>query len=152
MNIQGMPSVIPLTSPPRPIRVLVVDDSAPVVESIRRFLAIRREVTVVATALSGSGAIKACAQHRPDLVVMDVHMPEMDGLKTAATLRRKFPEVHIILISVDQSEDLRIDCLHHGADSFLPKIGLPRSLLAEIRRLFPQVPGSTPPFASKAQD
>lgn len=119
------------------IRVLVVDDSAAVVSAIRQFLAAQPGVTVAATALGGRDAIEACRQHQPDLVVMDVHMPELDGLKSAAKIRTEFPNIRILLISVDQGGDLHAVCLRHGADGFLPKIGLQRTLMAEIQRLLP---------------
>jgi len=124
-------------SPGQPIRVLVVDDSAAVVGSIRQFLAAQTGVTVVATAHGGRAAIETCRQDQPDLVVMDVHMPELDGLKSAARIRREFPNIRIILISVDQGVELQAACLKHGADGFLPKIGLQRTLMTEIRRLVP---------------
>ena len=141
-----MPDAIPPINAPAPVRVLVADDSSAVVTGIRRFLAARRGVAVVAAAVDGHDAIEKCRQHQPDIVVMDVHMPALDGLKAAASLRREFPAIRIILISVDQGEQLRADSLKHGADAFLPKIGLQHNLMNEIRRLFPHVPGSTPPF------
>src|SRR5258708_9177878 len=125
------------TDPLPPIRVLVVDDSAAVVGGIRQFLAAQRGVSVVATALGGRDAIETCRLHQPDLVVMDVHMPELDGLKSTARIRREFPHMRIILISVDQGEELHATCLKHGADGFLPKIGLQRNLMANINRLLP---------------
>lgn len=132
-----MPEARPSVPSDAGLHILVVDDSATVAAGIRQFLSAQKDVTEVITALDGRAAIEACHQSRPDLVVMDVHMPELDGLKTTTRIRREYPEMRIVLISVDQGADLQADCLHSGADAFLPKIGLQRNLMAEIDRLFP---------------
>lgn len=120
----------------QPIRILVVDDKLAVVDGIRRFLARQPDVLVVDSAMNGIDAIDKVAQHKPDLVLMDVHLPEMNGLEAAAGMRSRFPKIRIIMISIDQDAELRADCLQHGADSFLPKIGLQRMLMLEIKSLF----------------
>lgn len=121
----------------RTIRTIVVDDKPAVVDGIRRFFARQAGVAVVAVALNGRDAIDQVAHDQPDLVVMDVHMPEISGLDAADILRRRFPELRIIMISIEQGAALRRECLRHGADRFLSKIGLHRTLLPEIRQLFP---------------
>ncbi len=139
-----MPDAVPVAASPPAIRVLVVDDSVAVVGGIRQFLAAQAGVTVVATALGGRAAIEMCRQHQPDLVVMDVHMPELDGLISAEWIRREFPNVRINLIGVDHGREVHTACLKHGADGFLPKIGLQRNLMANIRRLFPRAATPVP--------
>jgi len=121
----------------RRIRTVLVDDSPAVVAGIGRFLATQPGVAVVGVALNASDAIERVAENQPDLVVMDVYMPEMSGLEAAAILRRRFPELRIILISIDQGAQLQRECLRHGADRYLSKIGLHRTLLPELRQLFP---------------
>lgn len=121
----------------RTIRTIVVDDKPAVVDGIRRFFALQGGVTVVAVAMNGREAIDKVAQNQPDLVVMDLHMPEMNGFEVAADMHRRFPNVRIIMISVEQGAHIQGECLRHGADRFLPKIGLHRTLMPEIRHLFP---------------
>lgn len=119
------------------IRTIVVDDKPTVVDGIRQCLAAQTGVTVVAVALNARDAIDQVEQHQPDLLVMDVHMPELSGLNAANILHGRFPELRIILISIEQGAELQRECLRHGADRFLPKIGLHRTLGPEIRQLFP---------------
>lgn len=96
---------------------------------------------VVASAGDGRAAVEQFVKHRPDLVIMDVNMPQMSGLEAAAEMRRLAPEVRIIMVSIHQDAQTEADSLQRGADSFLPKIGLQRRLLPEIAGLFPRLAG-----------
>jgi DNA-binding NarL/FixJ family response regulator len=124
-----------------PIRILVVDDSSAVVNGICQLLAKVTAVTVVATAGDGRAAVEQVAKHRPDLVVMDVYMPKMNGLEAAREIRCICPGVRIIMTSVHQDAQTKADCLQHGADSFVPNIGMQRQLLCEAEHLFPELAG-----------
>jgi DNA-binding NarL/FixJ family response regulator len=121
----------------QPIRILVVDDKPAVVEGLCRLFSKQKALAVVASASNGNDAIKELTLHKPDLVVMDLHMTERNGCEAAASMRRQFPAIRIIIMSIDEDAQVRRDCLQNGADSFLPKIGLQRTLMPEIKRLFP---------------
>ncbi len=137
MHPAGVAPPLIKTAPIQPIRILVVDDKPAVVDGICRLFAKHRAVEVVASASNGNEAIEKLAHHEVDLVVMDVHMPEKNGRKTAAGMRLEFPKIRIIMTSIDEDVQVRKECLQNGADSFLPKIGLQRLLMPEIKRLFP---------------
>ncbi len=116
----------------------MVDDKPAVIAGIRRLFAKQLSILVVGSAKSGSDAVEKVLHDQPDLVVMDVYMPNMDGLQAAAGMRRQNPEIRIIMTSIDDGADIKTRCLESGADSFLAKIGLQRSLMPEIKRLFPE--------------
>jgi DNA-binding NarL/FixJ family response regulator len=122
----------------RPIRVLLVDDSPAFLEALREFLRPRSGIMVVATAEDGQAGLEQFARHRPDLVILDVVMPRMNGVEAAAHMRRLAPQVRIIMVSVHEDPETEAESLRH-ADSFLPKTGLQRRLWGEIRRLFPHL-------------
>lgn len=113
-----------------------MDDSARVVEGVRRFLGRHPQFTV-GTACSGPQALAMVAQLESDLVLIDLHMPGIDGFATATLVRERHPLVRIIMMSMKQDARVQAECVRRGADGFLPKIGLQRKLLAEIQRLFP---------------
>lgn len=138
-------------SPPS-LRITVVDDSDAVVAGICQFLITQPGMTVVATALSGPLAIAACRLHESDLVLLDVNMPEMNGLETAKLLHQAHPALPILLISVDDGESLASDSADLGVCGFLSKIGLQRTLLPTIRKLFPDREfHSVPPWGTSSK-
>jgi DNA-binding NarL/FixJ family response regulator len=114
--------------------------------SLSDFLGRHGALTVVGGAGDGYRAVEGVAEHRPDLVIMDVSMPRMNGLEAAAEIRRLAPAVRIILVSIHQDAQTQAESLQHGADGFVPKIGIQRRLLPEIERHFPQLkPGAWTP-------
>ena len=121
-----------------------MDDNPAVLDGLRRLLSPQVGLTVVAVAGDGREALAQVANHQPDLVVMDIRLPGLGGLDAAAEMRRRFPQVRIVMISVQEDTHLLRECLRCGADLFLPKIGLQRTLLPEIRQLF----ADGPPHAS----
>lgn len=132
-----MTDTVLASQPHRSLRALIVDDSPSISPGIRQFLLIQPGIHTVTTAMAGREAINTCRHSPPDLMVMDIRMPELDGMKCATRIRRELPHVRILLTNVDQGADLESECQRIGADSFLPKIGLQRNLMNEIHRLFP---------------
>ena len=82
----------------RPIRVLVADDDRPFLNSLRELVDRQPELEVVATAVDGLQAIELAEDLEPDAVVLDLHMPLLDGVSTAARLRRDYPSICLIEI------------------------------------------------------
>lgn len=117
------------------IRVIVADDSPTALESICDYLEFEESFSVVATASDGQNAVHQVLIHRPELVLLDLSMPRMNGLEAAAELRKLFPDLKLIIFSELQDLSLYEECLRRGADSFVPKSRLPEELLSEIRRV-----------------
>lgn len=120
-----------------PIRTLVADDDAQMLRLICSLLEAEGNIQVMGTAGDGQQALRQAEALKPNLVVLDMMMPEMNGLEACAQLRRLFPSIRIIIISGHDSAETRRLCQESGANAFVPKHRLAPELLPEIRRLFP---------------
>jgi DNA-binding NarL/FixJ family response regulator len=115
------------------IRVLVADDHALVREGIRHVLDAEPGISVVAEAANGREAVELALQHRPDVVVLDITMPEETGLKAAARLRDLMPDVRVLLLSMhDQAEYVR-EGMRIGTQGYILKDSAGEELRAAIR-------------------
>lgn len=128
------------------IRVLVVDDHPVVREGLRAFLATRDGITVVGEAGDGEAAVSAAARLRPDVVLMDLLMPGMDGLEAIRRIRQADESARILVLTSFSSADQVVPALRHGAAGYLLKDAGPGDVEAAIRavhrgegRLDPQV-------------
>jgi DNA-binding NarL/FixJ family response regulator len=106
------------------VSVLIVDDHEPFRRAARSVVQATQGFTVAGTAASGEGSIEVAGRLRPDLVLMDVHLPGIDGLETTRRLRARFPATVVVLVSTyDQAEmDLPTDLA--GAVGYLAKSAL----------------------------
>ncbi len=113
-----------------PKRVLVVDDQRPTREGLRALLGLLPGVVWVGAAATGGEAVALAAERRADIVLMDVQMPEMDGLEATRRIKRQRPEVRVIVLTLHG--DYRAQALAAGADVFLVKGGPPEWLRSAI--------------------
>ena len=104
-----------------PIRVLLADDDAKFVESLRPLIEEQRELAVVGAAADGLAAIELCEELHPDAIVIDLHMPLVDGVTAVARLRRDFPSMCVIALTGDASPKLHEAVTEAGADAVLLK-------------------------------
>lgn len=116
------------------VRVLVVDDQRLVREGIASLLTIQPGIEVVGTAANGHEAIDLAAAQTPDVVLMDVRMPKMDGVEATAHLTRHTPTCRVIMLTTFDDEDYVVRALQAGAAGYLLK-DLPAAELAEAVRL-----------------
>jgi DNA-binding NarL/FixJ family response regulator len=114
------------------IRVLLADDEAMIRAGVRAILTSDPEIEVVAEAGDGHQAIDLTHRHRPDVVLLDIRMPGMDGLATLTELRRVAPETPVVMLTTFGEDDYIARALGEGASGFLLKSGDPRELLAGI--------------------
>jgi DNA-binding NarL/FixJ family response regulator len=116
-----------------PLRILVVDDHPVVRDGLRLILETQPQMKVVAEAASGADAIAAYAQHQPDVVLMDLRLPDMSGATAAAALRRDHPHARIVILtSYGQDAEVRA-ALKAGVRAFLRKDVDRGELLSAIR-------------------
>lgn len=114
--------------------VLVVDDS-PVDRVLAGNLLAQGGGWSVEYASDGQEGLEAIRRLRPDLVVTDMQMPELDGLQLASAVRREFPDVALILMTARGSEEIAMEALQVGAASYVPKRALAQRLVETARRV-----------------
>jgi len=108
-------------SPSAPIRVMLVDDHTMVRRGLATFLKVFDDLELAGEAANGEDAIQLCAQIRPDVVLMDMVMPDMDGVTATHAIRQQFPEVQVIALTSFKDRELVQDALQAGAIGYLLK-------------------------------
>jgi len=103
------------------VRVLVVDDHALFAEALMLTLAIDERIEIVGSASSGGEAVALAEALRPDVVLMDVHMPGMDGIEAARQVRRVSPRSRVVIVTATRSSELSAYALAAGAVRYLTK-------------------------------
>ena len=116
------------------VRVLVVDDQRLVREGIASLLGIQPGIEVVGTAANGREAVEQATALTPDVVLMDVRMPEMDGVEATALLARRAPACRVVMLTTFDDEEYVVQALRAGAAGYLLK-DLPAAKLAEAVRM-----------------
>jgi DNA-binding NarL/FixJ family response regulator len=117
----------------RDIRLIIVDDHQIVRAGLQQLLETEPDLSVVASAGDGSRALALIAEHRPDLVLMDLSMPVMDGVEATWRVKAEFPDTRILVLSSYGDEDHVVRALEAGADGYLLKHSDPEQLLRAIR-------------------
>ncbi len=102
------------------IRLLLVDDSTIFLEGLRSLL-MARGISVVDTASNGREAIEKVARLRPDMVIMDVFMPVMDGVQATFAIKRDFPETRVLMLTTSENDEHLFSALKYGVSGFLLK-------------------------------
>lgn len=121
-------------SSPEKIRVLIVDDIQEARENIRRMLTFEPSVEVVGTAKSGREAIDRAVELQPDVVIMDINMPDMDGITATEEIRKKIPHIQIVILSVQSDPSYMRRAMLAGARDYLTKPPMIEELAAAVKR------------------
>jgi len=116
-----------------PIRVLVVDDHAVVREGLRAFLELQEGIAVVAEAGDGREAVETAARLRPNVILMDLVMPRLDGIGAMRELRETAPEARVIVLTSFLDDDKLLPALRLGAAGYLLKNARPEELARAVR-------------------
>jgi two-component system response regulator NreC len=115
------------------IKLMLVDDHEIVRAGLRMLLQTEPDMEIVAEASSGLEAIELAQTCQPDVVLMDVTMPEMNGIETTRQLKRRCPEAAILALTIHEEEDYFFRMLRAGASGYIPKRAAPEDLLQAIR-------------------
>ena len=116
-----------------PARLLIVDDHELVRESTQHMLEGETDLEVVGEAVNGRHALELCRRLRPDLVLMDVRMPEMDGLSATRAIKEEMPAINVLMVSAYESEDYRREAASAGAAGYILKDADRQQLLEAVR-------------------
>jgi DNA-binding NarL/FixJ family response regulator len=122
-----------MSTGPSLIRILAVDDHPMLREGIASLVATQSDMELVAEASTGREALEQFRKHRPNLTLMDLQMPDMDGIEAMVAIRSEFPEARIILFTTYKGDVKILRALKAGARAFLLKGLLQKELLETIR-------------------
>lgn len=120
------------------LKILVVDDSMIIRRNLRKMIEALGH-TVIAEAKNGQEAISAYGEHQPDLVTMDITMPELDGIEATRAICKENPQAKVVMITSHGQEDKVIESVQAGASGYLLKPFDEERLLAAIAKLFPDM-------------
>ena len=115
------------------VRVLLVDDDALVRAGLRLILSSADDMDVVGETDDGNGAVAAVRQHRPDVVLMDIRMPQTDGITATAALRRLDPPPQVIVLTTFHADEHVVAALRAGASGFVVKDTPPADIINAVR-------------------
>ena len=121
------------TSPSQPIRVMLVDDHTMVRRGLAAFLKVFDDLQLAGEAESGADAIQLCAKILPDVILMDMVMPDMDGAAATRAIRQQFPQVQVIALTSFKEGNLVKNALEAGAIGYLLKDVSADELVSAIR-------------------
>jgi len=130
-------------------RIMLVEDHAIIREGLRSLFSSERDFEVVAEAEEGRTALRLAENHRPDLVVTDLSMPQMDGIDLIATLKKQNPKIRVIALTVHRNDEYVLAALKAGADGYILKeanyselITAARTALRGKHYLSPEISGN----------
>lgn len=115
------------------LRILIVDDHAIVRAGIRSLLESQTDIDVVGEAAGGEEAIDKVKQLRPELVLMDIAMPGMNGIEATRLLKKKSPNTHVLVLTMHDDDEFFFPLLRAGASGYLLKDADPQELLYAVR-------------------
>src|SRR5919109_2354061 len=121
---------------PRPIRVLLVDDHTMVRQGLATFLKVYADLELAGEAASAAEAVQLCAEIQPDVVLMDLILPDGDGIEATRIIRSRFPHVQVIALTSFRDETLVRGALQAGAIGYLLKNVLADELAGAIRAAY----------------
>ena len=115
------------------IRILIVDDHAVLRDGIRALLGLHDDIEVVGEASEGKEAVGKAQELMPDVVIMDIAMPGMDGLEATRRLRKKYPKMKVLVLTQHDNKEYILSVIKAGASGYVPKRALGSELVSAIR-------------------
>jgi DNA-binding NarL/FixJ family response regulator len=131
------------------VRVLVVDDQRLIRDGIASLLGLQPGVTVVGTAANGRDAVEQTVALQPDVVLMDVRMPEVDGITALETIRRRAPGCRVVMLTTFDDEEYVVPAMRAGATGYLLKDLPARELAGAVRMAHAGVSQLDPAVAAR---
>ncbi len=124
------------------MRVLLVDDNESFLETLIRYVKTFPSVQIVGKAVSGEEALKQCNRLKPDLVLMDIKMPGINGFETTRIIKSIENPPKVLLLSFNENPEYKTESIRSGADGYLAKSEISSGLLRQITSIFPMNSGA----------
>jgi DNA-binding NarL/FixJ family response regulator len=118
-----------------PTRLAIVDDHELTRESLQNMLSDEPDVEIVGEAADGRQALSLCSCFRPDLVLMDVRMPVMDGLVATREVKQRYPEISVMMLTMHENPDYLLGALKAGAAGYVLKDATREEIIEAVRRV-----------------
>ena len=131
------------------IRVVIADDHPLLREGLRRILEFEDGIQVIAEVGDGQGAINIARSSPFDILLMDINMPGVNGLEACRVIRRERPEIGILVLTVDDSDEKVFQVLQLGVAGYLLKDVIPKALVDSIRKVYTGEPILSPSVTGK---
>ncbi len=117
------------------MRILIADDHEIMRRGVRSILAAESQWEICGEAVDGCDAVNKVEQLRPDVVVMDVSMPVMNGLEAARTIRQSFPEIEVLMLTQHESQEMLRQAFKAGAKGYVSKSAIPQNLVSAVKKV-----------------
>ncbi len=115
------------------MRLLLVDDHAVVRSGLKMLLNAEPDVQIVGEASTAAEAMQAAGTTRPDVILMDIGLPDLSGIDATREIKKRFPEIAIVALTIHEDEEYFFKMLEAGASGYVPKRAAPEELLIAIR-------------------
>ena len=123
------------------MKLLIVDDEAEICDFLKSFFEERNYEVKIAS--SGQAALQVVEQFKPQVVLLDIKMPGMDGIETLGNLKKKFPRIKVIMVTALETRDKIEECLRLGADNYITKPLSLEYLENDVREKIESLTGSS---------
>jgi two-component system, NarL family, response regulator NreC len=114
-------------------RLLLVDDHAVVRSGLRMLLENERDIEIIGEAASAHEAIEKALRMKPSVILMDIGLPDLSGIEATREIKKRFPEVSVVALTIHEDEEYFFKMLEAGATGYVPKRAAPEELLTAIR-------------------
>jgi DNA-binding NarL/FixJ family response regulator len=140
---------MPLEEGRKPTRIVIVDDHDLAREGLQDMLADDPDIEVVGEAANGREALAICSRMRPDLVLMDVRMPEMDGLEATRAIKQEYPKISVLILTMHENPDYLLEALKAGAAGYVLKDAPQDEVATAVRQVLAGESPLTPELAAR---
>lgn len=131
------------------IRLMIAEDQSVIRKALAALLALEADIAVVATAADGEQAVSAALAYAPDVVLMDLKMPRMDGIAATRAILAKSPSIRVIMLTTFDADELVFEAVSAGAQGYLLKDAEEGEILSAIRAVARGEPRLSPSIAAK---
>lgn len=131
------------------IKVMIVDDQRLMREGLKTILELENDIRVVQLAENGQDALLKIGQEEPDVILMDIRMPVMNGVECTAAVKQKYPKIKVVILTTFDDDEYIIDALSNGAEGYMLKDLPSEKLISSVRDVYNGNSIMQPEIASK---